>query len=97
MASTSSVVYATTPLAGIDLDSKSSTPAFKTLTSVTGSDGRKHIYARASEALGSASTITVRTTNGSASSDAGSGGYDCNTTGGVAAGQYFWARRTSLA
>ena len=96
MASTASSVYATTPLLGIDLDSKSSTPAVKLLTAVFGSDGRKHVYARASEALGSASTVKIGA-NGSASSDAGSAGYDCNTTGGVASGMYFWARKTSLA
>lgn len=96
MASTSATVYATTPLLGIDLDSKSSTPAFKALTRVTGSDGRSHIYARASEALGSASTVKIGAA-GSASSDAGSAGWDCNTTGGVAAGMWFWARKTSLA
>ena len=96
MASTASSVYSVTPIAGIDLDSKSSTPAFKALTAVFGSDGRKHVYARASEALGSASTCKIGA-SGSASSDAGSAGYDCNTTGGVASGQYFWARKTSLA
>lgn len=96
MASNSSTVYSTTPLAGIDLDSKSSSPAHKLLTSVFGSDGRKHVYAKASEALGSASTVKIGAA-GSASSDNGSAGYDVNTTGGVAVGQYFWARRTSLA
>lgn len=96
MASTSATVYSTTPLAGIDLDAKASTPAFKPLTAVFGSDGRKHVYSRASEALGSASTVKIGAA-GSASSDAGSAGYDCNTTGGVAALQYFWARKTSLA
>ena len=96
MASNSSVVFATTPVTGVDLDSKSSTPAFAPLTAVLASDGRKHVYARASEALGSASTCKVGAA-GSASSDAGSAGYDCNTTGGVTAGQYFWARKTSLA
>ena len=96
MASTSSVVYATTPIAGVDLDSKSSTPAFKALTPVLASDGRKHVYARASEALASTDTIKIGA-SGSASSDSGSAGYDCNTTGGVATGQYFWARKTSLA
>jgi len=96
MASTSSVVFATTPVAGVDLDSKSSTPAFKLLTPVLAIDGRKHVYVRASEALGSASTISIRSL-GSASSDAGSGGYDCNTTGGVASGQCFWARKSSIA
>lgn len=96
MASTSSVVYTTAPILGVDLDSKSSTPAHKLLTAVFGSDGRKHIYARASEALGSASTCKIGAA-GSASSDAGSAGFDCNTTGGVAASMYFWARKTSLA
>lgn len=96
MASTSSTVYSTTPIAGVDLDSKSSSPAFKALFAVFGSDGRKHIYAKASEALGSASTVKIGAA-GSASSDAGSAGYDCNTTGGVAAGQWFFARKTSLA
>jgi len=96
MASTSSTVYATSPVLGVDLDSKSTTPTHKLLTPVFASDGRKHVYARASEALGSASTVKIGAA-GSASSDAGSAGYDCNTTGGVASGLYFWARKTSLA
>lgn len=96
MASTSSVVYSATPISGVDLDAKSSTAAFKTLTPVLGSDGRKHVYARASEALASTDTVKIGA-SGSASSDSGSAGYDCNTTGGVTAGQYFWARKTSLA
>lgn len=95
MASNSTSVYATTPLAGVDLDSKSSTPAHKLNTVVKGNDGRDHVYAKASEALGSASTVKVGT-SGSASSDAGSAGYSCNTTGGVASGQYFWAKKTAL-
>ena len=96
MASTSSTVFSTTPVAGADLDAKSSTPAFKLLTPVLASDGRKHVYARASEALASTDTIKIGAA-GSASSDAGSAGYDVNTTAGVTAGQYFWARKTSLA
>ena len=96
MASTSATVYATTPVAGVDLDSKSSTPSHKLLTPVLASDGRKHVYARASEALASTDTVKIGA-SGSASSDSGSAGFDCNTTGGVAAGQYFWARKTSLA
>lgn len=96
MASNSTLVFSTAPLAGVDLDSKSSTPAHRLLTPVFGSDGRKHVYVKASEALGSASTVKIGAA-GSASSDAGSAGYDCNTTGGVALGQYFWARKTSLA
>jgi len=96
MASTSSTVYATTPLAGVDLDSKSSAALFKPLTAVFGSDGRKHVYARASEALASTDTCKIGA-SGSASSDSGSAGYDVNVTGGVAVGQHFWARKTSLA
>lgn len=95
MASTASSVFSVSPIAGVDLDSKSSTPAHRLLTKVIGSDGRMHIYAKASEALGSASTVKIGAA-GSASSDSGSAGYDTNTTGGVALGQYFWARRTSL-
>lgn len=95
MASNASTVYAVSPLVNVDLDDKSSAPKFKLLTALLGSDGRKHIYVRASEALGSTSTVKIGA-NGSASSDAGSAGYDCNTTGGVAAGQHFWARRTAL-
>ena len=45
-----------------------------------------------------ASTDTIKIGNsGSASSDSGSAGYTCNTTGGVAVGQYFWAQKTSIA
>lgn len=95
MAAKASSVYAITPLVGVDLDDKSSAPRFKVLTAVLGSDGRKHVYVRASEALGSASTVKIGA-NGSASSDAGSAGYDCNTTGGVALGQHFWARQTKV-
>lgn len=96
MASNSSAVFATSPVLGVNLDDKSSTPTHALLTPVLASDGRKHVYVRASEALGSASTCKIGAA-GSASSDAGSGGYSCDTTGGVTAGQYFWARRTSLA
>lgn len=96
MASNSSAVFATSPILGVDLDSKSSVPTHALLTPVFASDGRKHVYVRASEALGSASSVKIGAA-GSASSDAGSAGFSCDTTGGVAAGQYFWARRSSLA
>ena len=95
MASNAATVYTVTPVVGFDLDDKSSTPATKVLTAILGSDGKKHVYARASEALGSSSTIRIRSA-GSASSDAGSAGYTCNTTGGVAAGQFFWAMQTAI-
>lgn len=95
MASNSTLVFTTTPCAGVDLDSKASTAAFKLLTAVLAVDGRKHVYCRASEALGSASTVKIRSL-GSASSDAGSAGFTCNTTGGVALGQCFWAQQTAI-
>lgn len=95
MASTAATVFATTPTLGIDLDSKASTPAFAVNTSIRANDARLHVYARASEALGSADNIKIGTA-GSASSDAGSAGFTVNTSGGVTAGQYFWAKQTAL-
>ena len=95
MASTAATVFSTTPTAGIDLDSKSSTPAFAVNTSIRANDARLHVYARASEALASTATILIGTA-GSASSDAGSAGFTVNTTGGVTAGQFFWAKQTAL-
>ena len=95
MASTAATVFSTTPTSGIDLDSKSSTPAFAVNTRVYGNDGRSHLYVRASEALSSTQTILIGT-NGSASSDAGSAGWTVNTSGGVTAGQYFWSKKTAL-
>lgn len=95
MASTAATVFATTPTLGIDLDAKSSTPAFAVNTRVYGNDGRSHLYVRASEALSSTQTITIGT-NGSASSDAGSAGWTTNVTGGVTAGQYWFAKKTAL-
>jgi hypothetical protein len=95
MASTAATVFTITPLAGIDLDSKSSTALFAVNTNTNANDGRKHVYARASEALSSTQTIVIGTA-GSASSDSGSAGFTVNTTGGVTSGQYFWAKRTAL-
>lgn len=95
MASTSATVYAVTTLAGADLDSKSSTPSHALNTTVRANDGRLHIYAKASEALASTDNVKIGT-SGSASSDSGSAGFTCNTTGGVATGQYFWAKKTAI-
>jgi len=95
MASTAATVFSTTPTSGVDLDSKSSTPAFAVNTRVFANDGRSHLYVRASEALSSTQTITIGTA-GSASSDAGSAGWTVNVTGGVTASQFFWAKKTAL-
>lgn len=89
-------VFADTPLVGIKLSDKASTPAFALLTTVLASDGKRYIYARASEAIGSTSTVKIGTA-GSASDDSGSAGWTSNASGGATTGQYFWAKRTTLA
>jgi len=95
MASNAATVFSTTPTVGVDLDAKSSTPAFALNTRVFANDGRSHLYVRASEALSSTQTITIGA-NGSASSDSGSAGWTTNVTGGVTAGQYWFAKKTAL-
>lgn len=92
---TSSTVFTDGVLVGMDVGAKSSTAAFKLLTNTLGSNGYRHIYVRASEALGSIDTVLVRSL-GSASSDAGSAGWTLNSPGGLTAGAYGWARRTAL-
>jgi hypothetical protein len=94
MANTSSTTWATTPTLGADLDSKSSTPAFANLTRLTGNDGKSHLYIKASAALASTANFTVGASGFAvaAASAAVAQSYNCNTTGGVAAGQYFWGR-----
>lgn len=98
MASNSTLVFATSPLAGVDLDSKASTPAFPVFTTVWANDGRKHIYLRANGSLGSTANCTVGA-SGSAVSAASAGvanSYAINTTGGVVAGQHFWGRSNTV-
>lgn len=92
----STTVFATTPLLGLSLSSKSSTPAVALLTKFHGSDGKAWIYVKASEAIGSITTIKIGTA-GSASDDSGSAGWTANVPGGAAVGQYFFAKRTTLA
>jgi hypothetical protein len=94
MASSSTLVFATQPILGVDLDSKASTPAHAALTAVWANDGRKHIYLKANGTLGSTANCTVGA-SGSAVSAASAGvanSYVINTTGGVVTGQYFWAK-----
>jgi hypothetical protein len=98
MASNSTLVFATQPIAGVDLDSKSSTATFPVLMSVFANDGRKHIYLKANGSLGSTANCTVGA-SGSAVSAASAGvanSYVINTTGGVVTGQYFWARSNTV-
>lgn len=98
MASSSTLVFATSPLLGVDLDSKASAAAHAVLTAVWANDGRKHIYLKANGSLGSTANCTVGA-SGSAVSAASAGvanSYAINTTGGVVAGQYFWARSNTV-
>lgn len=98
MASNSSLVWATTPIAGVDLDSKTSSLPFALLTPVWGNDGHKHIYAAAVGTLASTANITIGTA-GSAIAAASAGvtnSYTVNTTGGVVIGQHFWARSNAI-
>lgn len=93
MASSSSVIFATSPILGVDLDSKSSTAAFPALMPVWANDGRKHLYLKAAGTLASTAYLTAGA-SGSAVSAASAlvATYTVNTTGGVVANQYFWAR-----
>lgn len=98
MASTSNVIFAATPLAGADLDSKTTTPEFKPLTPVLANDARKHVYARATTDLGSTANVTLGAA-GSTTAAASAGvaqSFSVNTTGGVLTGYYFWARSNFL-
>lgn len=93
----STTVFSTTPLAGIKLGATAvSTPAIGILTKVNGSDGHVYIYGKASEAIGSITTVKIGNL-GSVSDDAGSAGWTANVPSGAAANTYFWAKRTTLA
>ena len=98
MASTAATVFTITPLAGVDLDDKSSTLNFAPLTAALGNDGRKHVVALAQGTLGSTANITLGAA-GSAAAAASAGvvsSFSVNTTGGVVTGQKFWARSNFL-
>jgi len=93
MASTTSVIYAVTPILGADLDSKSSTPAVAVLTPLWSSNGRKNIYLKAAGSLSSTAYITAGASGSAvAAASALVATYTVNTTGGVVANQYFWAQ-----
>ncbi len=100
MASTAATVFTVTPIAGADLDAKASGNAFgfAPLTAIIGNDGRKHVVALAAGTLGSTANITLGAA-GSAAAAASAGvvsSFTVNTTGGVVAGQRFWARSNFL-
>ncbi len=95
---TNTTVFTTTPLAGISVGVKGSTQpqGLALLTKFGASNGHTFIVVKASEAIGSTSTIKVGAA-GSASTDAGSSGWTANVPGGAATGQTFFAQRTTLA
>ena len=95
---TNTTVFTVTPIAGVSVGAKSSTKSdlLAPLTKVGASNGHTFIVVRASEALGSTSTVKIGAA-GSASSDAGSAGWTLNAPGGLTTGQYGWAQRTTLA
>ena len=95
-ASTATTLYTTDPLLGVDFGAKASTAEVKILTRTRGSDGHEYLYVKASEAIGSITTCIIGAA-GSASTDAGSAGWTANVPGGAAAGEHFWAKRTTLA
>ncbi len=98
MASTAAVIFSTTPVAGVDLDAKSSTLTFPALYAVTANDGRKHIVALAQGTLGSTANITLGAA-GSAAAAASAGvaqSFNVNTSGGVVTGQRFFAKSNFL-
>ena len=94
MANTAATTFTPTPVAGVDLDDKSSSLTFPALFTCMGNDGKRHIVATAVGTLGSTANFTVGPI-GSATSAASAGvanSYNVNTTGGVVAGQRFFGR-----
>ena len=94
----STTVFAVTPLAGMKLSDKGSTQpqGIAALQKVWASDGKAYILALAKATIGSITTVKINSA-GSASVDSGSAGWTANVPGGAVTGQYFWAKRTTLA
>lgn len=94
MASTAATIFSITPIVGVDLDAKSSTLQFSALTPVLANDGRKHVVALAVSTLGSTANVTLGAA-GSAAAAASAGvvnSFNVNCSGGVVAGQKWFAR-----
>ena len=95
-ANTATTVFSDTPLVGVDVGAKSSTPAFKLGTNFLGSDGYRYFYIKANATITSVATIKLPTTFIVVSTDSGSAGFTMNFPSGAVAGQYGWCRKTSL-
>lgn len=91
------MLFTITPVAGLDLTERSSAMKTGLLTTVLASDGRKYVYAKASEALASTSAVSIRNLGSASSLSVGSGAtYDLGAVGngGVSlAAPFFWARQ----
>lgn len=85
-------IFATSNVAGADFNAKGSTALFKLLTPEYGSNGNKYVYAIAGAALGSTTTAAIGT--GGTATALTVGTFTIGVAGGVATGQYFWARKT---
>ena len=93
------MTYTITPLAGVKLATRSSSPTIALLTTILGNDGHKWVYCLASEALASTSAINIRSLGSASSKTTGSGAtYDMGATGngGAASGTYFYARQIAI-
>lgn len=88
-------IFVTGGTLGVNLDYKGSAPAvLAPLLKVFGSDGHEYVHALAGGALGSTATITIASKGTATALTAGT--YITGTTGGVASGQYFWARKGTI-
>jgi hypothetical protein len=92
--------YAISPALGAKLDAKTTAATFPVGMAVLASDGFTYLYVRADTAHASTANIIVASGASFSADTAASAGvanFVCRTTGGVAAGQYFWARAKKLA
>lgn len=93
----STTVFATGSALGVKLGATAvSTPVFGVLTRFFGNDGHDYLYVKAHTTIGSTGTVIIAAA-GSASTDSGSSGWTANVPSGAVVGQYFYAKRTTLA
>ncbi len=87
--------HAVTPILGVNLAEVTDDPRFTLGTKIQGNDGREWIYSNSdATAITAAQAITLSTSTFKVTS-AGSGSFDSPVA--VAAGKYFWARKTAIA
>jgi hypothetical protein len=89
-------IFATSPVAGVNYYSLSSTPLFAKLTANSGSDGSKHIYGLLAAALGSIATCGIGTAGSITAVGSTTATYIMNIVGGGASGQYCWIKQRTI-